>query len=119
MFDTFRAAGALAGLMKNKEALREAGERIRRSLEELRCTGHGGEGRVRVTVSGKMRVLAVEIDPPLLAEPGARESIEGFVREAANSAMEQAQSKAQEVVAEEARQLGLPEMPGIERMLGA
>ena len=44
VFDQFKAMGALAGLMKNREKIREAGERMQASLEAARIVGQAGGG---------------------------------------------------------------------------
>ncbi|MBY0262905.1 MAG: YbaB/EbfC family nucleoid-associated protein, partial [Phycisphaerales bacterium] len=67
MFDSLKAAGALAGLMKNKDALKQAGERIKSKLADLRIQGGSGGGAVRATVSGDLRLIALHLDPPVLA----------------------------------------------------
>jgi DNA-binding protein YbaB len=64
MFDNLKAMSALAGLMKNKDQLKAAGDRVRTKMEATRVTAGGrGRGGARVTVNGKMRVLDVELSP--------------------------------------------------------
>ncbi len=123
MFEQMKAMGALAGLMKNKERLAEVGEEFKRRVERISAQGEAGGGAVRVEVSGKMRVTSVRLDPSLLAGAGSgdegRELAESLVREAVNDAVEQAQAMLQHEAQRMARELDLPELPGIERLLGS
>lgn len=123
MLDAFKMAGALAGLMKNKEALRAAADRVKSRLAEIRVTGTSGGGAVTVTVSGQLRVMRVELSPSLashmMADTGSREIAENLIAEATNAALGQAQARAQQELAKEAEAMGLPAIPGLEGMLGA
>jgi DNA-binding protein YbaB len=132
MLDAFKAAGAIAGLMRNKEVLSAAGERIKARLAELRAVGHagcreGGTGgdAIRVTVDGRMNVLDVSIDPSLAraalgeGRGGADDAaaVGRLIAEAVNDAIRRAQALAQEELAREARALGLPDLPGLSSLL--
>ncbi|MBC7834659.1 MAG: YbaB/EbfC family nucleoid-associated protein [Phycisphaerales bacterium] len=122
MFDSLKAAGALAGLMKNKEGLKAAGERVRAKLADLRATGQSGGGAVRVTVDGQMKVLEVKLDPALgkhlFAEEGMAELAGNLIAEAVNDALRQSQMMAQRELAREAEAMGLPDMPGLDKLMG-
>lgn len=122
MFESLKAAGALAGLMKNKAALQEAGERIKTRLAEVRAGGSAGGGAVRVTVDGKMNVINVTLESALVAHLGAdaasKQMAESLIAEAFNDAVKQAQVMAQREISKEAEALGLGDIPGLERMLG-
>lgn len=123
MLDALKAAGALAGLMKNKEALKSAGERIRARLSELRAGGGSGGGAVRATVSGDLKLVSLTMDPPVLAglssgDEKSRAMVEGLIVEAVNNAMDIARAMAQREIAREAEAMGLPNMPGLENLLG-
>ncbi len=123
MLDSFKAAGAIAGLMKNKEGLRQAGDRIKARLSQMRCTGQAGSGAVRVTVDGKMNVLDVAIDPSMARYAFGTEADSAaagrLIAEATNDAIRQAQAVAQRELAKEAQALGLPEIPGLTSLLGS
>lgn len=122
MLDSLKAAGAIAGLMKNKEALRQAGERIKQRLAEVRAVGSAGGGAVSVTVNGQMKVLAVTLSPALAAnltaDASTRALSESLIAEAVNDALRQAQMLAQREIKKEADALGLPNIPGLESLLG-
>lgn len=122
MLDQFKAMGAVAGLMKNKEKLREVGERFQATLERINVTGSSGGGAVRVSVSGKLRVTDVHLDPALIAGlgtgEGGRAMAQALVAEAANDALQRAQAVIREEADRLARELGLPELPGMDRLFG-
>lgn len=122
MFEHLKMAGALAGLMKNKDALREASERIRRRLAEARATGSAGGGAVQATASGEMRIVSIRIEPALaagLSDPANHALAEQLIAEAVNNALDQAKGMAQSIAVKEADALGLPGLGGLAGMLGA
>lgn len=116
MFDKFKAMSTMAALMKNKDQLKAAGERIKSKSQEIRATGEGGGGAVRVTVSGQMKVLAVELQPALVsgmaADDRTRELAGSLIAEAVNNANQSAQSQMKALIEKEAKELGLPDLPG-------
>lgn len=122
MFDSLKMAGTLAGLMKNKEGLKQAGERIKQRLGDIRVVGQAGAGAVRVTVDGKMKVHAVELIPSLAAhltsDPAGKRMAESLIAEAVNDAIGGAQEIAQREIQKEAEALGLPAIPGLEGLMG-
>ncbi len=123
MFDSLKAAGALAGLMKNKDALKSAGERIKQRLSELRAAGGSGGGAVRATVSGDMRIISITLEPAVCMGLGSgneqsREQVQQLIVEGVNNACDIAKAMAQREIAKEAELLGLPTMPGLEGLLG-
>lgn len=123
MFDNFKAVGALTALLRDKEKIKQAGERVKETLEVSRVVGEAGGGAVRVTMSGRMEVVAVELDPSmakgLCAGEEAREMGQRLIADATNMAVAKAQALMHEVVTKEARDLGLPDMPGLGNLLGA
>jgi DNA-binding protein YbaB len=116
MFDKLKAMGAVASLLKDKEKLKAAGDRIKSAAAATRATGEGGAGAVRVTVDGKMRVITVELQPALVsgmaADDRTRELAGTLIAEACNNAMASAQAKMQVVIEKEADALGLPGLGG-------
>ncbi len=113
MLDALKAAGALAGLMKNKDAMRGSAERIKVAMRDLRCEGAAGGGAVRVSVSGEMQVLSVRLAPALAGavatEEGGREA-ERMIVEATNEALRLAKEAAQRIVSKEAEAMGLGDL---------
>ncbi|MGD1914751.1 MAG: YbaB/EbfC family nucleoid-associated protein [Phycisphaerales bacterium] len=116
MFDQMRAMGAIASLMKDREKLADAAERVKTRLEDARVEGVAGGGAIRVTVAGTMRVAGVHIEPAMAAAFSADEQsrlmAQELIAEATNEAMARAQAVARETIAEEAKALGLPEELG-------
>ncbi len=120
MLDQFKAMGAIAGLLKNREKLREASERVRDKISSMRVEGSAGGGAVRVRLSGRSRVETVTLDAPLastLAQPGAKAHAERLIAEAVNDALAKAEAILKEELTREAKALGLDEIPGLEGAL--
>lgn len=121
MFDNLKVMGAVAGLMKNKDKLRDAGDRIKSKADQTRVTGEAGMGAARVVVNGAMKVLSVELSPGLVVGMNADEKTRllagSLIAEAVNDGIRQAQVKMKEAIDEEARGLGfeggLPAIPGL------
>ncbi len=121
MFEQLKVAGALAGLLKNKEGLKAAGERIRKRLTEVRAGGAAGGGAVRAIATGELRIESIHIEPAVaagLADDASRAYAQQLIAEAVNSALEQAKAIAQREAAKEAEALGLPGMDGMAGLLG-
>lgn len=113
MFDKFRAMGALASLMKDKDSLREAGERVREHAEHVRAVGESGGGAVRVTANGRMTILDVELSPAILAglqDQSSRAFAQDLIAQAANAAIRAAQEAMQGAIREEAERMGLGDL---------
>ena len=66
MLDKLKAMSALAGIMKNQDAIRNATERVKGKLALARLTAEAGSGACRVTVTGELKVVSVEFTPALL-----------------------------------------------------
>lgn len=123
MFDNMKMMTALAGLMKNKDKLREAGARIKEKSETTRVTGESGMGAVRVVVNGAMKVLSVELAPGLVvgmnADDKTRALAGQLIAEAVNDGVQKAQAKMKEAIDEEAKGLGFENgLPGLPGLLG-
>jgi nucleoid-associated protein EbfC len=116
MFDKLKAMGQMAALLKDKERLRESAQRIKLRAAEVRAEGQAGSGAVRVTVDGTMKVLKVEMMPALVAGMAAdektRELAGSLIADAVNEAIKLAQDKMKVIMSEEAREMGLPDLPG-------
>ena len=122
MFDKLKAMGALAGLMGKREALREAADRVKAKSAAARLVGTDGGGAVRVTVSGALKVVSVEIAPALAAgiatDDKTRTLAGNLITEAVNDGLSQAQAHLKDAIDAEARALGLPELPGLDQLVG-
>lgn len=123
MFDQLKSLGAIAGLLKNKEKLREAADRVKAKMEATRVMGEAGAGAARVVVSGTMKVLEVELAPGLIqgmnADPRTRALAGALIAEATNEGLRRAQFAMKEAVEEESRALGIEGLPGLENLLGS
>ena len=127
MFDSIKAMGALTQIMKNKDAIAASFAKVQAELAERQITVDGarqadGLPGVTVVVTCKLSVLTTSISPALLAtavdEP-SRARLGAIVAAATNAALTRAKEVAAEETAKEAKALGLPDMPGLEKMLGA
>jgi DNA-binding protein YbaB len=120
MLEAFRAAGAFANLMRNRDTVAQAVERVKKSLEEKRVTGDGGGGAVRVTMNARGRVLEMQIDSNLWSrtDEESRKMAQQIVADAVNKAIAKAQDAAGKEVAREMQALGLPMIPGLEGIIG-
>lgn len=112
MFDQLKAMQSVAALLKNKEQLAEAAERIKAKTEALRVTGEAGGGACRATVTGRMQVIDLTLDPALLAgmsvDEKTRDLATSLIKDAVNDAMAKAQEQVKQMIAKEAEALGLP-----------
>ncbi len=122
MFDKLKAMGALAGLMKDRDKLRAAGERLKARADVVRGEGDAAGGAVRAVASGKLRVLSVEIAPALAAGMAADENTRrlagSLIAEAVNAAMASAGRQMQQEVSREARELGLEDFADQLNLMG-
>jgi DNA-binding YbaB/EbfC family protein len=106
----FKELGAMMGLMRNLPRIKEEMEGLRQRLGSLVCEGEAGAGMITVRVNGHLEVLAVKLSDEA-THLNDREMLEDLLR----GAMNQALTKARQMVAEEtskmASGLGLP--PGM------
>jgi len=122
MFDQMKAMGALAGLLKDKDRVREIARDFEERLERISITGSAGGGAVRVTVTGKMRVTDVSLDPALVAGmthgEGGQAMAQSLIMDATNDALLNAQMRVKNETHKMTEELGLPDIPGINKLLG-
>jgi len=114
--DKLKTMQALGSLMKNKEQLAEAGERIKAKIDAMRVEGEAGGGACRAIVNGKMKLLDLTLDPALLAgmavDEKTRDLATALVKDAINDATEKAQRMVQEEISREAEAMGLGDIGG-------
>jgi DNA-binding protein YbaB len=121
MFDKLKAVQTIGSLMKNKEQLAEAGERVKAQLETLRVEGEAGSGACRAIVNGKMKLIDLTLEPALLAgmavDEKTRDLATALIKDAINDATKKAQDRVQAIIAKEAEELGLgdlaPQLSGL------
>lgn len=114
MLDKLKAMQALGSLMKNKDQLAEAGERVKAKMDALRVEGQAGGGACRAIVNGKMKLIDLTLDPALLSgmavDEKTKELATALIKDAINDATENAQRQVQQIIAKEADDLGLGDM---------
>jgi nucleoid-associated protein EbfC len=111
----FENLGDLAKLKLAAGKLRETVEKATETLGQLQVEGTAGGGAVTVKVNGRQEVLAVRIDPKLLAD-GDAELLEDLVTAAVNGGL----TKAREASLQSLSTLagGLP-LAGLSGLFGA
>jgi nucleoid-associated protein EbfC len=88
---------------------------MQQKLEDGRFTAAAGGGVVKATVTGKMRIVGIELDKELLADVEP-EVLEDMIKAAVASAQEEAASAAKAAMME---LTGGAEIPGLSGMLGS
>lgn len=125
MFDNLKAAASLAGLMKNKDKLKAAGERIKAKAHQVRASGEAGGGAARAVVDGAMKVHGVELSPALVmgmaADDKTRTLAASLIADAVNDALKNAQRIMQETIQAEAKEVGidLKDLPMVSELMGS
>jgi nucleoid-associated protein EbfC len=97
----FKGLGNLANIGALVKQAQEMGSRVQAINEEMkskRATGSAGGGLVEVDVNGLAEVLAVRIDPSLVAKQD-REMIEDLLPAAFNAAQQKAKQMHTEAMA--------------------
>lgn len=114
MFGNMKNLGAMAGLLQRKDEIADAAKDLAERMAALRVEGQAGGGICRAWVTGKLRVDRIEYEPALLsavgASPEAKSQLERLTTEAVNDAVDNCQRVMQEMVADEARRLGIEDL---------
>ena len=131
MFNQMKAMGAVAGLLKNKEKLKEKADEVKHKLETTRVFGESGGGAVRVTCTCRLVVERIEIAPALasgadpaqlvtveMTNPVPTAQLEKLVESGVNDALTKAQDRAKEIIAQAADEMGLGEILGQSDLAG-
>jgi len=105
MFDMMK----MMGKMKEVQArMKEAQDK----LGDIRVYGESGAGLVKVTVSGKKQLLAVDVDPSLL-KGDDKMILQDLIVAAVNKANDEAELAAKEEIRKSTDGL-LPNIPGMD-----
>lgn len=118
MLDNLKAIAGLGGLLKDLPKIKERMAALKEDLGRQTVTGETGGGAVRVTATGLLRVVSIELDPAMLAglidpgDPQDKVMAEDLITGAVNAAMEKARELAEKEAAAVAGELGLPFPPG-------
>lgn len=126
MLDQMKMLGALSGILKNRDKLAGAGDRIKAKLAAVKVTGQSTGGGVKAIVSGALVVQKIELSPQVVQQINAggvtRDGATQLICEAVNDAIAAAQVEIKKAVDEEAKTLGLeggiPDMAGLGNLLG-
>lgn len=106
------------GALGNADEIRAKMEAMKAEMEAKEVEGEAGGGAVRVTMTGKLHVKQVTLDPTMIAAlsgEGAdadREMVEELVASATNAAIEKAQNLMQKAMTELTGGLDL-NLPGL------
>ncbi|MBL9118642.1 MAG: YbaB/EbfC family nucleoid-associated protein [Phycisphaerae bacterium] len=117
MFDSIKNLGAMAGIMKDLPRIKQKMGEVRMRAEQTRVAASAGGGAVTAVASGKMRIENITIDPVVFTamaerdDPANRVLAIELVREACNLALESAQQRMAEMLADAAKDLNLPISP--------
>ena len=124
MFDNLKN---LSGLMAQAREMKEKMEQMQAELGRRTVEADSGAGAVRVVMNGKFEVVAVHLDPHMVAalvaspSPGAPASDEDrhLIEELIGAAFNAALAKSQDMAREEmAKITGGLNLPGLGNMLG-
>ena len=85
----------LGDMMKRIQQAGEKMQDVQKQLEKIVAYGEAGGGMVKVSVSGKQKVLSLAIDPDIMDDP---EMVQDLVLAAVNNALDEAARLAQEEI---------------------
>ena len=85
----------LGDMMKQIQQAGEKMQDVQKQLEKIVAHGEAGGGMVKVTVSGKQKVLSLTIDPDIMDDA---EMVQDLVLAAVNNALDEAGRLAQEEI---------------------
>ncbi len=94
-------------LKQMQKMLQESLTRIQEELATLSVEGVAGGGMVKVSMSGKQEILAVEIEPSVI-NPGEKEVLEDLVLVAVKDAIAKSQALAAEKMSQFTGGLSIP-----------
>jgi len=100
--------GNIAQMMQQAQRMQDNLKRVQEELAVLEVTGSAGGGMVTVTLTGKMEVRRVHIDPSVLSDA---EMLEDLVTAAMNDAVNKANEESQRRMS--AATAGMPLPPGM------
>jgi nucleoid-associated protein EbfC len=106
--------GKIGKMMHLVSELKTRLPEMQKKLNESQYTASAGGGVVKATVSGKLRIVGIELDKDLLADVSA-EVLEDLIKAAVHEAQEQAANAAKEAMKE---LTGGAEIPGLGGLLG-
>ena len=114
MLDNLKSMANVAGLLKDLPKIKQRMVALKDQLGRQTVTGETGGGAVRVTATGLLRVVSIEVDPAMLAglvdatDPQDKAIAEDLIAGAVNTALRNARELAEKEAAAVAGELGLP-----------
>ena len=119
MLDQLKAVSALAGILKDRDRLRLLAERIQARLELVRAEGSAGGGAVTAQVTGRMRVVGVDLGQRITMHSQADRALtQKLIAEAVNDALAKAELLAKDAALAEANAAGIPDIPALSAPTG-
>ena len=97
-------------MMKQVQKMQEAMAKVQADLDQKSVTGDAGGGMVKATVSGKKKLLKIEIAQEVVV-PAEKDMLEDLVLIAVNQALENAEMLEQQEM-KKVTGGGMPGMPG-------
>jgi len=114
MFDQLKAMSAMAGLMKNKQAMADAARSVHESLDKREISVEAPDKSICVKVNGKLTVTSISLHPRVVADAAASEAqraaMEQLICRAVNAALSRAKDAIAEEIGAEAKKLGLGDL---------
>ncbi|MFM7316971.1 MAG: YbaB/EbfC family nucleoid-associated protein [bacterium] len=89
----FNKLGQMKDLIRDAGRMRELMKEASESLARLKVTGESASGKVKVTMTGKMEMDSVKIDPSVIGTVSVNE-LEGMVFYAINDALTKVKNEA-------------------------
>jgi nucleoid-associated protein EbfC len=101
--------GPIGNLMQQAQKMQENLQRAQEELASVEVTGQSGGGMVQITMTARMEVRRVRLDPKLLADDVemAEDLIAAAFNDAVNKANEESQKRMSQATA------GMPLPPGM------
>ena len=118
MLDNLKSMAGLAGILKDLPKIKMRMEQLKQRLADQTVTGESGGGAVRVTATGLLHVVSIDLDHALLSglvdttDPQDKAMAEDLIAGAVNAALVKAREMAEKEVVAVAGELGLPLPPG-------
>ena len=110
MFDSLKNLGQLTQVMSKAQKLQEEMKPLQEEMAHRRISADAGDGRVTATVSGRMELLEIRLNPDRL-DTANIPMLQDLIVLAVRSAQVKAAQMVQEEMARLASDLGLP--PGM------
>ena len=85
----------LGDMMKQIQQAGEKMQDVQKQLEKIVAFGEAGGGMVKVSVSGKQKLLSIAIDPDIMDD---REMVQDLVLAAVNNALDESARLAQDEI---------------------